>query len=441
LKNTAICDRPLTGGIIRGMARVILQLMTQSISLPQSTASDSFAARLAADGQSLIRASLTTLQLNLGKMCNIACHHCHVEAGPDRTEIMSWETMRRILDWLDRHQHEAGIEIVDLTGGSPEMNPDFKRLVIALKQRGLHLLDRCNPTILNEPGYEDMAEFLAEHEVEIVASLPCYLEDNVDAQRGSGVFQRSIEALKKLNSLGYGGGKDEETDRRRDGKTEPGSVSTRLAARASGRSMLVETGETPVPPEKAGVLRRNLTLDLVYNPVGYGLPPAQVDLESAYKKHLKERYGITFNSLWTITNMPIKRFEHALRRDGKLDHYMDKLTDAHNDQNVGAVMCRSLVSIGWRGAVYDCDFNQMLQMTIESESTGMTSGKAGRTTATGTGLPEALDARQVERQVESAGRKLWDFTPGELIGRPIRTAAHCFGCTAGAGSSCTGALS
>lgn len=367
--------------------------MTQSISLSVTDSPDPFAARLAADGQVLRRASLQTLQLNLGKMCNIACHHCHVEAGPQRTEIMTWETMQRLLLWLDANQNAAGIKIVDMTGGSPEMNPHFKELVVELKSRGLHLLDRCNPTILMEPGYEDMPAFLAEHGVEIVASLPCYLEDNVDNQRGKGVFGKSIDALLKLNAVGYG--MEEGTEGPRDQGNKVGSAGD------------VVSGNP-------------LTLDLVYNPVGYGLPPAQADLEIAYKQHLKKEYGITFNTLWTITNMPIKRFEHALRRDGKLDAYNDKLTTAHNRDNVEAVMCRSLVSVGWQGTVYDCDFNQMLQMSIEPNSFG----------------PGADEAH-----VEASGRKLWEYSPDELIGQSIRTAGHCFGCTAGAGSSCTGALS
>jgi len=341
--------------------------MRQSISLPvQST--DRFAAHLAGIGRSLSRRTISTLQINVGKICNLACHHCHVESGPKRTEIMTWETMRQILDWLDQHQPTLGIRTVDLTGGAPEMNPNFKRLVREMRDRNIHVLDRCNLTILLEPGYEDMAQFLADHQVEIVASLPCYLEENVDKQRGKGVFNESVDALQRLNRLGYGG---------------PGS---------------------------------GLKLDLVYNPVGYGLPPAQESLEADYKRELHAHFGIAFNKLWTITNMPIKRFEHALHRDGKFDTYMAKLTDAHNDANIDGVMCRDLVSVGWQGSVYDCDFNQMLQMPID--------GPSGE-----------------EHIVEAESRKLWDYAPGELIDRTIRTGTHCFGCTAGAGSSCTGQLS
>ena len=348
---------------------------------------DAFAARLDADGQALARATLTTLQLNLGKMCNLACHHCHVEAGPSRREIPSGETIDAILGWIDRHRDRGDlpIETVDLTGGAPEMNPHFRRLVAALTARGLHVLDRCNLTILLEPGYEDLPGFLAEHGVEVVASLPCYLEDNVDAQRGRGVYHGSIEALRKLNAVGYGrGGADTGSD-------------------------------------------NALRLDLVYNPVGYGLPGDQAALERDYKQHLAQRWGIAFDRLYTITNMPIKRFEHALRRDGRYDEYMARLVAAHNPTNVQGVMCRYLVSVGWRGAVYDCDFNQMLGMTLEP-------GDAQAEAA-------AVEPRYAEEHaIEAAGRKLWDYTPDVLIGRAIRTGSHCFGCTAGAGSSCTGAL-
>ena len=342
--------------------------MTQTISLPLRHDHDPFADRLAADGQTLDRATLTTLQLNVGKMCNLACHHCHVEAGPKRTEIMTWRTMRQILDWVDTHRADLPVETVDLTGGAPEMNPHFRQLVEAFADRGIHVIDRCNLTILLDAGYDDLPGFLARHKVEISASLPCYLEENVDKQRGQGVYWESVEALQKLNAVGYG---------------KP------------------DTG---------------LRLDLVYNPVGYGLPPMQHELEPDYKKHLSERFGIEFNTLWTITNMPIKRFEHALRRDGEYDAYMAKLADAHNGANVSGVMCTYLVSVGWQGSVYDCDFNQMLQMPLEGQQFGE------------------------EHAVEAESRKLWEFTPDELIGRKIRTGAHCFGCTAGAGSSCTGAI-
>lgn len=344
--------------------------MTKSFPLPLAL-TDRFIDRLSADGQNLSRKSLNTLQLNIGKMCNLSCHHCHVEAGPRRSEIMTWHTMEAILNWFDYYQYEHQIQTVDLTGGAPEMNPHFRTLVRAFHERGVHIIDRCNLTILLELGYEDLIKFFAEHQVEISASLPCYLGENVDKQRGRGVFIGSIEALRQLNQAGYG---------------QNGS---------------------------------DLRLDLVYNPVGYDLPPDQNELERAYKQHLEEHFGITFNRLWTITNMPIKRFEHALKRDGEFEPYMNRLQAAHNQNNVEAVMCRSLISIGWEGGVYDCDFNQMLQMPIE---------------------PTHLGSGDAEDQVERCSRKLWDYTPRELIEHPIRTGAHCFGCTAGSGSSCTGAL-
>jgi radical SAM/Cys-rich protein len=345
--------------------------MTQTISLPLARHDDPFGSRLEADGQSLRRRELSTLQLNLGKMCNLACHHCHVEAGPNRTEIMDRLTLDRILKWFDDYRDDHGIRIADLTGGAPEMNPHFRDVVEAFTTRGVHVIDRCNLTILLDADYQDLPAFLAEHRVEVSASLPCYLEDNVEKQRGKGVYHESIEALQKLNAVGYG---------------RPGT---------------------------------GLKLDLVYNPVGYGLPPAQAQLEQDYKTYLAEHFGIAFNSLWTLTNMPVKRFEHALRRDGQHERYMQKLIDAHNPTHVDSVMCRGLVSIGWQGSVYDCDFHQMMQMPLD---------------------PDEFGPEDEEHTVEANSRKLWQFTPDELINRQIRTAAHCFGCTAGAGSSCTGAL-
>jgi len=355
--------------------------MTQTISLPiASETSDAFARRLAEDGQRVERVRVETLQLNLGKMCNLACHHCHVEAGPKRTEIMPEAVMDRILAWIDRHGEAVGLESVDLTGGAPEMNPGFRKLVVALRERGLHVIDRCNLTILLEPGYESLAAFMAEHEVEIVASLPCYLEENVDGQRGQGVFGGSIEALKRLNAVGYGGG-----------------------------------GERAGAGAGAGAP----CLDLIYNPTGYGLPGDQRALEADYKKHLGERYGIVFDRLLTITNMPIKRFAHALRRDGAYEDYLALLRSAHRPQNVEGVMCRSLVSVGWLGGVYDCDFNQMMQMAL---------------------VPDRFGPEHDEHEVEEAAKKLWEYEPAALLERPVRTGEHCFGCTAGSGSSCTGAL-
>ena len=341
-------------------------MMTQSISLPLAYDENRFAQRLDRDGQVLVRDALKTLQLNVGKMCNLACSHCHVEAGPQRTEIMTQSTMQRLLDWIDEHQLVLGM--ADLTGGAPEMNPHFRWLVNQLRRRGIHVMDRCNLVILNEPGYEDMAAFLAQNRVEISASLPCYLQDNVDKQRGKGVYDGSIQALQKLNHAGYG---------------QPDS---------------------------------GLRLDLVYNPVGYSLPPAQHTLEADYRQHLLDDWGIVFNKLWTLTNMPVKRFEHALKRDGMYDTYMQQLVDAHHADNVPQVMCKTLVSVGWQGSVYDCDFNQMLQMPLVGQQLGE------------------------EHVVEAESKKLWEFTPAQLIDRAIATGSHCFGCTAGAGSSCTGAL-
>ncbi len=346
-------------------------LMCSALSLPVEPLEDLFARRLAQDGQRLSRVELKILQLNLGKLCNLACHHCHVESGPNRTEVMPWNVVVRILDWIDQYRDDLTISTVDLTGGAPEMSPHFRKVVKAFRKRGFHVMNRCNLTILLEPGFEDMVEFLAQYAVEVVASLPCYLEENVDAQRGKGVFGGSIEALRRLNRAGYG-------------------------VEGSGRR-----------------------LDLVFNPVGYSLPPRQDSLEKDYKHELKKRYGIVFNRLWTITNMPIKRFAHELHRDGMYNSYMTKLNDAHRTENVDAVMCRSLVSIGWQGSVYDCDFNQMLQMPVR---------------------PAQFGPGDDEHVVERNSRKLWEYTPEELLGRAIRTGSHCFGCTAGTGSSCTGSL-
>ncbi|QQE13049.1 arsenosugar biosynthesis radical SAM protein ArsS [Planctomycetota bacterium] len=355
--------------------------MTNSIHLPLYEQPDLFGQQLEASDQILTRDTLTTLQLNLGKMCNLACQHCHVEAGPNRTEIMSRQTIDHILEWYDQHTPQLDIQTVDLTGGAPEMNPHFTYLITQLKARNLHIIDRSNLTILMLSEYSGLAEFLAQNEVEISASLPCYLQENVDKQRGKGTFDDSIQALHLLNELGYG------------------NPST------------------------------NLRLDLVYNPTGYALPPAQPELESAYKKQLADNFDIHFNTLWTITNMPIKRFEHALVRDGQYDFYMQSLQAAHNPCNVQSVMCRSLVSVGYEGAVYDCDFNQMLQMPLEGPMPHHPHPSEGQSAFI-----------QAEHDVECTSKKLWQFTPHELIGRHIRTASHCFGCTAGAGSSCTGAL-
>jgi radical SAM/Cys-rich protein len=301
----------------------------------------------------IARAALDTVQINLGYLCNIACIHCHVNAGPSRKELMDRDTMELALEFARRH----GVRTLDLTGGSPEMNPHFGWLVESARGEGMHVMDRLNPTIIEEPGYEWVAEFLALHRIEAVASLPCYTEKNVDTQRGPGVFERSIRALQRLNALGYG----------REG-----------------------TG---------------LELNLVYNPGGAFLPPAQAGLEQDYKRLLGEQYGIAFNKLFTITNMPIKRFGSWLISKGKFDDYMTLLKDSYRAENLDGVMCRNLVSVDYQGYLYDCDFNQML------------------------GLP--MGGRR---------RHLRELLDAPMEGNAIAIADHCFGCTAGQGSSCGGAL-
>jgi radical SAM/Cys-rich protein len=305
------------------------------------------------------RRKLETLQVNLGYRCNQSCTHCHVNAGPTRTESMSREIVLEVLAFLET----SGVRILDITGGAPELNPHFRELVTRARALGVHVMDRCNLTILEEPGQEDLASFLADERVEIVASLPCYLEDNVDRQRGKGVFQASLRALKTLNALGYG----------RDGQ---------------GPSALI--------------------LNLVYNPQGAALPPEQTGLELEYKRQLGERYGIAFNRLYTLANMPIQRFGSTLVSKGQFGAYMRLLRDAYHEENLDAVMCRSLLSVDWQGYVYDCDFNQML------------------------GLPLALRGRPRVRIGQLAAR--------DLEGNAIAVKDHCFGCTAGQGSSCGGAL-
>jgi radical SAM/Cys-rich protein len=304
----------------------------------------------------LTRTRLDTLQANLGYRCNQACLHCHVNASPKRSEMMDDATAALVVEFLK----SSGVGTLDLTGGAPEMNPHFRDLVRAARELGLRVIDRCNLTILEEPGYEDLAGFLAEQGVEIVASLPCYLEENVDRQRGGGVFAASLKALRKLNDLGYG-------------RPDSGRV-----------------------------------LNLVFNPQGPALPPPQGPLEAAYKQELMQRYGLVFNSLYTLANMPIKRFGSTLVSEGRFEAYLALLQGAHNPENLEQVMCRSLVSIDWQGYAYDCDFNQML------------------------GLP--LGATGKERVHL---RKLLRF---DWENRPITVAGHCYGCTAGAGSSCGGAL-
>ncbi|MCF8179103.1 MAG: arsenosugar biosynthesis radical SAM protein ArsS [Sulfuritalea sp.] len=309
------------------------------------------------DFPALRRHTIQTLQLNLGYRCNQSCLHCHVNAGPNRKEEMTAETINAVIAFIAAN---PDVNTLDLTGGAPELNPEFRRLVIAARARGLRVIDRCNLTILEEPGFEDMAKFLASHRVEIVASLPCYLEENVDRQRGNGVFEKSLQALKKLNALGYGRDDSE------------------------------------------------LSLNLVYNPQGASLPPAQAELEAAYKQHLGENFGIVFNQLFTLANMPIQRFGSMLISKGQFNAYMDTLRAAHSDDNLSHVMCRSLISIDWQGYIYDCDFNQQLGLNLS-------------------------DAPGARLHITEAGMDRLDALP-------IRVADHCYGCTAGQGSSCGGAL-
>ena len=302
------------------------------------------------------RAQIETLQVNLGYRCNQSCLHCHVNAGPKRTEMMSRETLADVLAFLEI----SGIKQLDLTGGAPELNVHFRDLVMRARKIGVQVIDRCNLTILEEPGQEGLAEFLAHQEVEITASLPCYLEDNVDRQRGEGVFRRSIAALLRLNALGYG------------------ADDARLA------------------------------LNLVYNPQGAVLPPAQAGLEADYRRNLGERFGIRFTRLYTLANMPIQRFGSTLVSRGTFNEYLALLKGAHRDENLAGVMCRSLLSVDWQGYVYDCDFNQML------------------------GLPLALAGKRRPQLPDLIGR--------DLRGNPIAVRDHCYGCTAGNGSSCGGAM-
>ena len=273
---------------------------------------DTFPLLLDTDFPSIRRRKLETLQANLGYRCNQSCFHCHVAASPKRTEQMGWETMEVLLKFTRKH----GVRTLDLTGGAPELNPHFRRLVIAARAMGLHVIDRCNLTILGEPGQETLAGFLAEQHVEIVASLPCYLEENVDKQRGDGVFHASLDGLRRLNSLGYG---------------------------------LSDSGRI---------------LNLVYNPLGPSLSPDQTKLEQAYKEQLATRYGVVFNHLFTITNMPIQRFGSQLLSRHEFADYMRLLKGAYRPENLDGVMCRTLLSVGWQGEVFDCDFNQMLELPL-----------------------------------------------------------------------------
>ena len=291
------------------------------------------------------RISLNTIQINLGRVCNQTCNHCHVDAGPHRKESMTLDTSLKILQWIKKNK----ISIVDITGGAPELNPNFRKIVSECRNLGIHVIVRCNLTVIFEKGQDNLSEFYSKNKVELICSLPCYLEENVDSQRGSGVFQKSILALQKLNSLGYG-------------KVE------------------------------------DLILRLVYNPQDDSLPPPQKELEIKYKIELKKLFNIEFNELLTITNMPINRFRTFLKRSKKLQNYFLLLKNSYNIKTIDSLMCRHLISVDWKGFIYDCDFNQMLNMKLSNE-------------------------------------KLWDYSPEELIGKKIKTNDHCLGCAAGSGSS------
>lgn len=310
----------------------------------------------------LTRKHLSTLQVNLGYRCNQSCVHCHVDAGPHRTEMMGDD----LIDMISQVLKTRSIETLDLTGGAPELHDGFKRIVTQARAQGVRVIDRCNLTILFEPGQEDLAEFLAEQKVEVVASMPCYSLENVDKQRGKGVFDLSIAGLQKLNALGYG---------------KPGT---------------------------------GLVLNLVYNPQGPSLPPNQSSLQADYKRELFEHFGIVFNELFALTNMPIKRFGSMLISKKTFAPYMQLLRDNYLQENLEHVMCRSTVSVDWQGYLYDCDFNQQLELAIPTEINS--------------------DAATVNRP------HLRDLLTTDLQGKSIRVADHCYGCTAGQGSSCAGAL-
>ncbi len=323
-----------------------------------SPVKNDFDRALAVAGTDLARARTEILQLNTGKLCNLTCVHCHVNAGPARKEIVTSETVDRVLEWFEK----TDIPTIDLTGGTPEMIPDFRRLVETVRNfdQPRKVMDRLNATIISEPGYEWVPDFLAEQKVEIIASMPCYQPDNVNEQRGEGAFDRSIEAFQKLNALGYGRDPD-------------------------------------------------LVINFVYNPNGAFLAPDQAELEADYKREMKKHFDIDFNSLFCISNMPIARFASYLKRNGQLQEYLQLLQDNFNPGTVSSLMCRNTISVGWEGDVFDCDFNQMTKLPVTDEN----------------GEPVFL----------------WDIELDSYTNTPILTANHCFGCTAGSGSSCGGALS
>lgn len=313
-----------------------------------------FDEKLTSSGLELVSAAIDTLQVNIGKLCNQACKHCHVDASPRRTEIMTRETVEACLKVLQKYK----IPTLDITGGAPELNPNFRYFVSEARKTGAKVMARHNLTVMFEDGQINLPEFFAGNEVELVSSLPYFLQRQTDAQRGAGVFEKSVEALKRLNAVGYG-------------------------------------------------IDEKLVLNLVYNPVGAFLPPAQTAIEADFRRELKTRYNVSFNNLYTITNMPIARFLDWLRRSKNEASYMQKLVNAFNPATIEGLMCRRLISVDWRGNLFDCDFNQMLEISIDKK------------------LPQTI----------------FDFDPEKLKKRKIATASHCFGCAAGAGSSCGGAVS
>ncbi len=327
--------------------------METSPSQPDVALPSRFATVLADAGFDLRRGPARVLQINVGKLCNQTCVHCHVGAGPGRKEVMTAETADRIIAWMRAYPPE----LLDITGGAPELCPEFRRLVVAGREVGARVIVRCNLTVFFEAGYEDLPAFYREQECEVVASLPCYTEGNVDQQRGDGVFQKSIDALRALNRHGFG--------------TDGG-----------------------------------LPLSLVYNPLGPTIAPAESVLEPEYKKQLKDNFDIEFHRLICITNLPVTRFKLYLEQTGELEAYQQLLLDSFNPATVDGLMCRDMINVGWEGDLFDCDFNQMVEL-----------GLGGK-----------------------ARRFLWDVTPGELTGETIATGRHCFGCTAGNGASCGGTL-
>ncbi len=348
---------PDVRGLVQTTIPILQEQHTDPLIRPPGNMANRFQSELERHGLHLRRTRSRVLQINVGKRCNLTCVHCHVNAGPGRKELMTRETADRLLAW----QARARLPVVDITGGAPEMVPEFRTFVRRLREidASATIIDRCNLTILLEEGYEDLPEFLASQGVEIVASMPCYSPDNVNAQRGEGVFDASIAALQRLNEIGYG-----------------------------------------IDP--------TLPLHLVYNPVGVNLPPLQDELEADYKRELRDHFGIEFNQLYTITNLPVSRFASWLRRNGQYERYLELLVSAFNPGTVDGLMCRDTINVSWRGEVFDCDFNQMMKLPMPGGANGV--------------------------------RYLWEIEPDSLEGQAIRTAEHCFGCTAGAGSSCGGAI-